>query len=124
MNYTMLFVVLLGIFSCQGQSNREYPKDRQTAVSPDDNCAPYKTLSGEYDHVINDGGSIIWNGELTGTIEFQGANFNEMVCTYTVTDCTNGGITMICDGSKFETRIILEDDGGVVLNHSKFFKRS
>lgn len=86
-----------------------------------DNCSNYRQLSGQYQHAINEG-VVLWTGALTGSVEFSGVDFNDMTCTYEITDCETGTISMNCGGSNFETTVVVREDNSIMLNSSLYNK--
>jgi hypothetical protein len=85
------------------------------------NCSDYQSLSGTYQHSVNEG-KVIWSGELTGTVDFSGVDFNDMTCSYEVTDCETGAIVMNCNGANFNTTIELLENNSIMLNSSLYKK--
>ena len=97
----------LALFSCK--------------FSKDEYCNDYLQLAGQYKHVVNEG-VVTWTGELTGTVDFSGVDYNEMTCTYQITDCESGTILMNCEGADFPTTIIINEDQSIMLNSSIYKK--
>lgn len=78
-------------------------------------------LSGQYQHAANEG-DVIWTGDLTGSVEFSGVDFNDMICTYEIIDCETGAISMNCNGANFETIVVVREDNSIMLNSSLYNK--
>ncbi len=109
----ILFICIIGILSCQ---NKKEPK-----LDPNDPCSSYSILKGKYKHDFNKG-TVSWQGELTGTIEFTGEDYNDMICSYSITDCDNGSINMTCNGAPFATQIIIQAPDTILLNSNRYIR--
>ena len=78
-------------------------------------------LSGQYKHVANEG-VVTWTGELEGSVDFSGVDYNDMTCTYKITDCKTGEIIMNCNGANFNTAIEVNEDNSIMLNSNLYNK--
>jgi len=107
MKTTMIILVFVILFGCN--------------VAKKDSCSEYTQLSGKYKHAVNEG-VVTWTGELTGTVDFAGVDFNEMTCTYELIDCETGALKMNCNGADFETTVEIREDNSILLNTSLYKK--
>lgn len=86
-----------------------------------DDCSDYRQLSGQYKHVANEG-VVTWNGDLVGSVNFSGVDYNDMTCTYEITDCKTGEVIMNCNGANFNTAIEVNEDNSIMLNSNLYNK--
>jgi hypothetical protein len=78
----------------------------QTAKESKDPCDQINTLlNGEFVNPYREGRAI-FKGGLEGTADIGGMDYNSMICTYVITDCETGAISMMCDNAPFNTNII------------------
>lgn len=112
MRYIILICVI-GILGCQNK--------KESKSNPNDPCASFALLNGQYKHDFNQG-VVTWEGYLNGTIEFAGADYNDMICTYSITDCENGTINMTCDGAPFATQVIIQASDTIMLNSNRYIR--
>ncbi len=78
-----------------------------TNTTVPDYCASFDIA---FNGVFSDGfseGTMTWKGGTEGTLEISGIDYNEMTCTYKVTNCELGQISMICNQSGYDTTVDL-----------------
>ena len=63
MKTTLLILTSMILFGCNFNKN--------------DNCSHFMQLSGQYKHVANEG-VVTWTGELEGSVDFSGVDYNDM----------------------------------------------
>ncbi len=99
--WSFLFSVTL-LAACDNST-----KSDASATISTDPCAVYDQLKGPFSagHMR---GSMIFSGGLSGTMEVTGVDYNEMTCTYTITDCATGTADMKCDGAPYQTTITFD----------------
>ncbi len=112
MRYIIL-ICAIGIISCQ---NKKEPQSKTNHP-----CDSYLLLNGKFQHDLNQG-VVTWEGGLNGTIEFAGADYNDMICTYSISDCENGTINMTCDGAPFTTQVIIQASDTIMLNSNRYVR--
>ena len=48
-----------------------------------------------------------WTGGVSGSVDISGLDYNDVVCTYVVPDCTQQVIKMNCSGAGYDTELII-----------------
>ena len=107
----LIFFVSI-IYSCnQGSNNRGGGNQGASNVpgelTYDQYCASFnRALNGVFVNKDMEG-TMTWSGGVKGQVDVAGPDYNDVTCTYEITDCTKGAITMICDGGGYNTSISL-----------------
>ena len=47
-------------------------------------------------------GTMNFSGGLIGNVDISGRDYNDMVCSYRILDCTSDSLDMICDGAGYK----------------------
>ena len=50
-------------------------------------------------------GTMTWSGGTNGQVEISGVDYNDVTCTYTIPDCGDEVIQMICNQAAYNTTI-------------------
>ena len=50
-------------------------------------------------------GTMTWSGGTKGQVEISGVDYNDVTCTYTIPDCGDEVIQMICNEAAYNTTI-------------------
>ena len=112
---TLLIITLATILSCQNQ------KVDESKANSDDPCDRFMGLNGSYKHAAIEG-TLLWTGTLSGTVEFAGSGYNDMICTYEIEDCVTGAITMQCNGADFPTTVEIDSTNSILLNATRYIR--
>lgn len=94
-------------FNSNQQDAAQKSSSDRPVPSYDDLCNSFnRALNGVFSSRYSEG-TMTWKGGVKGTVEIAGADYNDMTCTYTVSDCSLGTVNMICDNSAYDTQILL-----------------
>lgn len=110
MKYIISLSLLLLLISCQSGQKKLTP------------CERYGLLSGSYSNYASQGEFTFIKGGQEGTIEITGVDYNEMTCNYVIQNCENGQANMNCDGSSFDTRIVVMSADSVEINNQLYIR--
>ncbi|MEL6122690.1 MAG: hypothetical protein AAFR14_03140 [Bacteroidota bacterium] len=50
-------------------------------------------------------GTMTFSGGLNGSVEIAGLDYNDMTCTYIISDCSSQKMSMNCEGAPNETEL-------------------
>ena len=114
--YISIFVMLL--FSCKpatkGPSSTSFESivgnNAPSALATIDQTKFCESFDITLNGVFSDGfseGTMTWKGGREGTVEIMGVDYNEMICSYKITNCSLGQISMICNQSAYDTTMDL-----------------
>lgn len=93
-------------------------------MAADPYCASFdQALNGVFKSIWQEG-SMVWKGGTKGTVEIIGADFNEMTCEFEVISCEDGQISMLCNGSVFNTSIDLYSPDSIKINQMVYVRVS
>ena len=113
-------IFLLCLFSCKPSNEAVAPGSTFEVVTSQSTGAAVTTLIDQarfcksFDLALNgvfsdnfSEGTMTWSGGTEGTVEISGVDYNEMTCSYKVTDCATGQISMVCNQSAYNTTMDL-----------------
>lgn len=118
MRLYFISLILLLLYSCKPSTEVEAPSAFESIVNSDAPsaleainqtkfCESFDiTLNGAFWDGFSDG-KMTWSGGVEGTVEISGVDYNEMTCTYKVTNCALGQISMVCNQSAYDTTMDL-----------------
>ena len=114
--YTMRIVFALSIVFLFAQCQPGPGDSNGKVFSYEDYCISIdKALNGAFE-ARGMTGTMTWTGGREGSVEIAGEDYNDMTCTYTVSNCQNGDMRMICDGGVFNTQIQLFSLDSIAVN--------
>lgn len=114
MRYIILIMALtLSLMACDAGQKKQ--------LTP---CEMYSTIEGAYATSHMEGTFTFVKNGLAGTIEILGRDFNDMTCTYEITDCEAGVANMTCDGAPYQSKIIVISPDSVQIGNSVYVKVS
>lgn len=65
-----------------------------------------KTLVGVFSNDLQEG-TMTWSGGLNGSVDIAGPDYNDIVCTYIISDCESNQINMNCNGAPYDSELIV-----------------
>ena len=84
--------------------------------SYEDYCVSFDTALNGVFEAKGMNGTMTWFGGREGTVDILGEDYNDMTCTFKITDCENGNVSMICNGGVFDTQILLFSPDSIEVN--------
>lgn len=106
---SIVFLAVLFLSSC----------DNLTSKKSTDPCDLYQYLNGPFETDYLEG-VMKFSGGMSGTIEIVGVDYNDMDCTYTVTDCMTGQANMVCDGAAHQNTLRMISRDTVLIGESTY----
>ncbi len=95
---TTLLVTIFLITAC---------KPGEPRVNSGDPCSKYEVwLNGIFSTDMIEG-TMTFTGGLAGEMDVSGVDYNDVTCSYSVTDCTKGLVDMDCQGQVHQETILV-----------------
>ena len=98
------------------------PKGADEEIPYETYCNSFNTALNGVFHDPTTEGTFTWKGGVAGTVEIAGAGYNDITCTYTVTDCEEGSVSMNCDGGGYDTQILLYTPDSIMVGQTVFVR--
>ncbi len=121
----ILFISLIALLaSCNSSSTGGANQANTAPAVPTeaDYCASINlALNGVFANP-NQEGTMTWTGGTSGSVEIKGVDYNEMTCTYTVPNCEDGMISMICNTSMYDTYVQLYTPDSMLLGTTTYVR--
>lgn len=117
----MKFYFTFSLFTLILACNPNHSNNTTSKLSDSsDPCSKYaETLNGAF-AVSYMEGAMVWNGGLAGSVDIAGNDYNDMTCTYTVSDCIEGTVSMRCNTSLYDTRLIIYSRDSMLLGENVY----
>lgn len=82
-------------------------KKEQTYGEVSDRCTLIdQTLIGIFSNPYQEG-TMTFTGGLNGSVDIAGQDYNDIVCTYIITDCESNKMSMNCNGAPYESDLFV-----------------
>ncbi len=119
MKAAYLIILVWIISSCQPGANKEKASDAEN-TSPSDPCAlAAQTLNGTFSARYMEG-TMTWKGGTSGTVEIEGVDYNDIICSYTIPDCNQTVVSMNCDGGLYNASLIIYSVDSFLLDQTGY----
>ena len=91
-----------------------------SAASTIGNCDKFeRALNGDFANSFQVG-TMSWSGGTNGQVEISGVDYNDITCTYTIPDCNDEVINMICNQAAYNTTIIVLSEDSIKLGTTTY----
>lgn len=120
----ILLISLIALLASCNSSSSGGTNQTATPAAPTeaDYCASINTaLNGVFRNPAQEG-TMTWTGGTTGSVEIKGVDYNEMTCTYTVPNCEEGMVSMICNTSMYDTYLQLYTADSMLLGTTTYVR--
>ncbi len=94
--FLIVCIAMMALLGCQ-------PSSSHTQITSSDPCDRLAEALNQTYFSSTKEGFLAFKGGLKGTLDISGIDYNSMICTFTVTNCADGTLSMICDGGQFNT---------------------
>lgn len=109
--FSIVCLYLVFFASCEGLSG----------TKSQDPCDLYEYLKGPFETDYLEG-TMTFSGGMNGTIEIMGVDYNDMDCTYKITDCITGQADMVCDGAPHQSTLKMISKDTVLVGESTYIR--
>jgi len=97
-------------------------KPKRSNSLPSDPCLRIEqTLIGNFNTALMEG-SMNFSGGLSGSVDISGRDYNDITCTYRITDCARDTLNMNCNGALYNAGFQILSRDTIRIDHLTYIR--